>query len=251
MIPEDDVFDTRSDYAIKTTSDGKRRFAFGWIASKYGNCDFGPWEWGGTMVFHELIQNPADGTLKVRAVPGVKEFYPVLQGNGGAVSYNGKLEECADGIRVTSETLGAGLYEIPRDCFSIEMDIHVTQAHEFGIALHVDQTMERGYFLRMDRQRGETAWDMWPRSEQGKYQWQIKGDVPFQVETARRLPRADDYHVLIIREEDICVVYINDEVALSARMYDHKGGYAGIYVVQGEVKLSNYVVKTRNQEEGK
>ena len=65
-IPEDDVFDTRSDYAIKTASDGQRRFAFGWIASKYGNKDFGPWEWGGTMVFHELIQNPEDGTLKVR-----------------------------------------------------------------------------------------------------------------------------------------------------------------------------------------
>lgn len=62
-IPEDDVFDTRSDYAIKTASDGQRRFAFGWIASKYGNKDFGPWEWGGTMVFHELIQNPEDGTL--------------------------------------------------------------------------------------------------------------------------------------------------------------------------------------------
>ena len=37
IIPEDDVFDTRSDYAIKTASDGKRRYAFGWIASKYGN----------------------------------------------------------------------------------------------------------------------------------------------------------------------------------------------------------------------
>ncbi len=44
-IPDDDVFDTRADYAIKTASDGKRRFAFGWIASKYGNTDFGPWEW--------------------------------------------------------------------------------------------------------------------------------------------------------------------------------------------------------------
>ena len=38
-IPDDDVFDTRADYAIKTASDGKRRFAFGWIASKYGNTD--------------------------------------------------------------------------------------------------------------------------------------------------------------------------------------------------------------------
>lgn len=45
-----------------------------------------------------------------------------------------------------SQTLGAGLYEIPHDCFSIELDVHVEQAHEFGIALHVDKDMEQGYF---------------------------------------------------------------------------------------------------------
>ena len=73
IIPEDDVFDTRADYAIKTASDGKTRFAFGWIASKYGDCDFGPWEWGGTMVFHELIQNPADGTLQNKSDSGSAE----------------------------------------------------------------------------------------------------------------------------------------------------------------------------------
>ena len=35
MIPEDDVFDTRADYAIKTASDGEHRYAFGWIANVY------------------------------------------------------------------------------------------------------------------------------------------------------------------------------------------------------------------------
>ena len=86
---------------------------------------------------------------------------------------------------------------------------------------------------------------MWPRSEQGRYQWQIKGDVPYQIETARFLPEAEEYRVHIIREKDICVVYINDEIALSTRMYDHKGGYVGIYVVQGEVNLSCYKEKRR------
>ena len=146
-----------------------------------------------------------------------------------------------------SETLGAGLYSVPEDCFSIEMDIHVKQAHEVGVALHVDAEMEKGYFLRMNQRKREVAWDMWPRSEQGVYQWQIKGDVPYQVETSRRLPDTDDYHILIIREDDICIVYINDEIALSTRMYDHKGGYAGVYVVQGEVELNNYVVKVRKE----
>lgn len=247
MIPEDDVFDTRANYAIKTASDGKRRFAFGWIASKYGNRDFGPWEWGGTMVFHELIQNPNDGTLQVKVIHGVKEFYNEPQEKTSLVSYNNETPKGKNGNWVKSETLGAGLYSIPEDCFSVEMDVHVKQAHEVGIALHVDAEMEKGYFLRMNQRKREVAWDMWPRSEQGVYQWQIKGDVPYQVETSRRLPDTDNYHILIIREDDICIVYINDEMALSTRMYDHKGGYAGVYVVQGEVELNNYVVKVRKE----
>lgn len=244
-IPDDDVFDTRADYAIKTASDGTRRYAFGWIASKYGNRDFGPWEWGGTMVFHELVQEEGTGELKVRAVPALREFYSREFPRRPVTIYNGKAEEKENAVSLASETLGAALYEIPKDCFSVEMDIHVEEAFEFGVALHVDSKMERGYFLKMNERRGEVAWDMWPRSEQGAYQWQIKGDVPYQVETARMLPRTKDYHILIVREEDICIVYINDEVALSTRMYDHKGGYAGIYVIQGNVKMSNYVVKTR------
>ena len=64
-----------------------------------------------------------------------------------------------------------------------------------------------------------------------------------QIETARKLPKAEEYRVHIIKEKDICVVYINDEIVLSTRMYNHKDGYAGIYVVQGNVKLIQYKEK--------
>lgn len=246
-IPEDDVFDTRADYAIKTASDGKRRYAFGWIASKYGNRDFGPWEWGGTMVFHELVQNEHTGELRVKVIPEVKNYYSKCQEKPEVFSFNSEARKSETGIEILSETLGAGLYQIPEDCFSIEMDLHIEEAHEFGIALHVDEKMETGYFLRMNPQRNEAAWDMWPRAAQGTYQWQIKGDVPYQVETARMLPSSENYHILLIREDDICLVYINDEVVLSTRMYDHKGGYAGAYVVQGDVTMSNYELKMRGE----
>ena len=200
-------------------------------------------------MFHELIQNPEDGTLKVRVIPGVKEFYDEVQDMKPAAGYNSRITKTEKGIHVISDTLGSGVYEIPEDCFSIEMDVCVKRGHEFGIALHVDSEMEKGYFLRMNQRKKEAAWDMWPRSEKGIYQWQIKGDIPYQIETSRRLPDADEYHLLIIREDDICIVYINDEIALSTRMYDHKGGYAGVYVVQGEVELNNFVIKTRTERD--
>lgn len=242
-IPDDDVFDTRADYAIKTASDGKRRFAFGWIASKYGNTDFGPWEWGGTMNFHEIIQNSKNGELRIKAIPEVLDYFSKEIELKKETLYNCKMVQAQDGVSVESDTLGALLYPLEGDTFALDMVIKPERYHEFGIALHVDKELETGYFLRMNPKNQLVAWDMWPRGEQGRYQWQIKGDVPYQIETARKLPKAEEYRVHIIKEKDICVVYINDEIVLSTRMYNHKDGYAGIYVVQGNVKLIQYKEK--------
>lgn len=247
MIPEDDVFDTRADYAIKTASDGKRRFAFGWIASKKGNTDFGPWEWGGNMVFHEIMQDKNTGRLTICPTDGMAQYYDMELTNGLPLTYQCELCNVKEGLRMESQMLGAVLFPIPEDRFSLELIIHVERAHEFGIALHTDEGLEKGYFLKLDRGKNQAAWDMWPRAEQGLYQWQIKGDVPYQVETARRLPEGNDFHILIVREEDICVVYINNEVAMSTRMYHHKGGFAGLYLIQGEGTLQQFCIKTKER----
>lgn len=238
-IPEDDVFDTRANYAIKTVSDGKRRFACGWIASKRGNNDFGAWEWGGTMVFHEVLQNPKNGVLSVKQIDAYYDFYQNIQSVKEIDTWNCYLENEI----VKAEMFGAVLFDVPQDNFFLEMEFEVETAHEFGIALHTSDGLETGYFLKMNAVTGQMAWDMWPRAIPGKYQWQIKGDLPYQPETSRRLPKGTQYFVKILRESDICIVYVNDEVALSTRMYNHKGKKAGLYLVQGTAKLKRLEIR--------
>lgn len=245
IIPEDDVFDTRADYAIKTASDGQRRFSFGWIPSKTGNTDFGEWEWGGTMVMHEILQDKVTGILSVKPTEALENYYNIQQFTTEVKTYECQITETKPYYRIESQMLGAVLFKAPEDCFSIELNFEISAAHEFGIALHVDEGLEQGYFLKMDRAKGQVAWDLWPRSPKGLYQWQIKGDVAYQVETARRLPKGNKYHVFAVREKDICVVYINNEVALSTRMYHHKGGWLGLYLVQGKATIEEPVIKTR------
>lgn len=36
---------------------------------------FGPWEWGGTMNFHEIIQNSKNGELRIKAIPEVLDYF--------------------------------------------------------------------------------------------------------------------------------------------------------------------------------
>lgn len=242
-IPDNDAFDTRADYAIKTASDGEHRYAFGWIASKKGGRDFGPWEWGGTMVFHEIVQDPQSGELLMRPTQAAEHFYQIPWNAGLPEVWNGAWD--AAGQELSAQTLGTLLYDIPRDCFAVRLDFEVEEACEFGIGLHVTRGMETGYILRMDPRTKQMAWDQWPRAESGKYQWQIQGDLPYRPETARPLPQGPEYRVKIIREDDICLVYVNDRVALSMRMYDHKGNKAGIYVVQGKLRLKKFEVFVR------
>ena len=59
------------------------------------------------------------------------------------------------------------------------------------------------------------------------------------------MPEGNRFHIQIFREDSLCVVYVNDEKALSFRMYDHKGGKAGLYVIQGRGRLDHYMVKTK------
>lgn len=242
LIPEDDVFDTRANYAIKTASDGDKRFAFGWVASKKGETDFGAWDWGGTMIFHEIIQEKNSPILRVIPVPKLKDYYSKVMYPEQFTRFNNHSKQI-NGI--TSETLGASLIESPYEDFSLQIKLTINASSEFGIALHTDPGLEKGYFLRMYPHQEMMAWDFWPRGEKGPFQWQIKGDVPYQVETARALPDIEQLEILVIKEKDICVVYVNDQVALSTRMYNHKGGYLGAYVIQGELLIDDLVLKTK------
>lgn len=236
IIPEDDVFDTRANYAIKTASDGERRFAFGWIASKRNNNDFEPWEWGGTMVFHEIKKRSDSPELYVVPTESVKQMFTQTKSLEVEVLYNATFTD----EFLESDTLGAALYDSPTTDFIMSCTVEVESAHEFGLVLHSDEGLEKGYFLRMNPRTSTIAWDFWPRREKGFYQWQIAGDVPYQVETQRRLPKGNVYQIKLIREGDISVLYINDEVALSTRMYNHQQGKIGVYVVQGKMKVLDF-----------
>lgn len=258
LIPEIDTFDSRANYAIKTVTDNERRFLCGWIPTKTGQSDSGEWEWGGNLAVYEIKQD-LEGKLSVNMLPETCEYHNSdikidkwIQYNNENLDFvrhcisheNSKIKPVYDAIEIISSlTFGAKMFETPWNSFQIDMDLYVPAAHEFGIILHSDQDVENGYFLKMDCNNGYVAWDMWPRTQCGKYQWQIKGDIPYQIESKRKLPKTQNYHLTLIREDDICTVCINHTLVISDRLYDHKGGISGIYVVQGIVAVEQIKLK--------
>lgn len=66
----DDAFDGRAYYAARSASDGEHRYLFGWVPTQWDDDDQKPWQWGGTLVVHEVVKRP-DGTLGAKIPDGV------------------------------------------------------------------------------------------------------------------------------------------------------------------------------------
>jgi len=247
IIPDDDVFDNRTNYAIKTAGHGKERYAFGWIASREGSTDFGSWEWGGTMNFHKLNQDAETGDLYAGPTKACTEYFKEKAEKKNQTLYHAELLEEGQMVLKTEEELGAVLYDVPADDFQAEISFTCAGGHEFGVALNVDEGLEEGYFLKIDPRTNTVAWDLWPRAEQGRYQWQIAGDVPYRIETARTFENTGEYRLLLTREGDICTVYLNGRTALSNRLYGHRGGKAGLFISQGTMVIKHFSFKVKEK----
>lgn len=220
--PLNDSFDGRAFYAAKTASDGQRRFVFGWNPTREGESDSGPWQWAGRMVVHELNHD-----LSVRPVPALIkrfarsqdiQFEPVL---GEWISSDDAFSSpSSDGF--TAARLG----DLPDTALlSCTITCH-EDTRACGLLLRLDPKLERYYQLRWEPGQHRLVMDRWPRP----------GDEPFMLE--RPLGPAEGLTLSVFVEDSLIVVYANEKIALSSRMYDHPQGAWGLFVSEGQATFS-------------
>ena len=70
---------------------------------------------------------------------------------------------------------------------------------------------------------------------------------PCEVELERPIQLLPDqaYEIKVFMDGSICEIYLNDEVAMSARMYNIPRGKLGLFVSQGSAQFSDVKIKTR------
>jgi beta-fructofuranosidase len=237
LTPPVDTFDGRAFYAAKTAAPpapGAPRFLFGWNPTRAGEKDYAPWQWGGNLVVHEIVQED-DGALAVRLPPtiagafGPPEAAAFTHGFGPWSVEAHSLRLPAQG-RFTCASAG----ELPPTCL-IQASLHVEPGAEAcGIMLRTDPTFETGYYVRLEPQRRRLVFDAWPRA----------GDMPHMVELERPLTVSDEQPVQLTLyvNGSLCEVYVDGRIALSARLYDHAAGAWGIFAQNGAVEATGVTV---------
>jgi beta-fructofuranosidase len=231
LAPDNDTFDGRAFYAAKTASDGHRRFAFGWLATRQDSKDFRPWNWGGNLVVHELVQE-AEGALSVQVPASVDqafhekapyEFQPAV----------GPCRISQDAVQLASPgAFGcATAGSMPPRC-KIETTVEFeANTRGCGLMLRASDNFESAYYVRLEPARSRLVLDSWPRP----------GDVPFWVELERpiRLEPSRPVDLKVFVDGTVCVVYVANKIALSTRFYNLKQGAWGVFVNEGSARFSN------------
>ncbi len=210
ITPKVNTFDGHAFYAAKSASDGKRRIMFGWNCIRNGEKDEAPWQWGGTIIPHELVQGK-DGTLWVRCPDEVRNSYSVnipLAENAYTLGGDGRK----------TVMLGAS----PEN-FKLELKFTAREeGGDFGVILRESGNQNEYYSVKFEPKHNRLAFDRHPRFD---------STLHFNAGTERYCPikAGEENSLLIIAEGSVLEVYVNDKVAMSERMFDFKEGNFGIY----------------------
>lgn len=210
ITPKVNTFDGHAFYAAKSASDGKRRIMFGWNCIRNGEKDEAPWQWGGTIIPHELVQGK-DGTLWVRCPDEVRNSYSVnipLAENAYTLGGDGRK----------TVMLGAS----PEN-FKLELKFTAREeGGDFGVILRESGNQNEYYSVKFEPKHNRLAFDRHPRFD---------STLHFNAGTERycSIKAGEENSLLIIAEGSVVEVYVNDKVAMSERMFDFKEGNFGIY----------------------
>lgn len=253
---KDDAFDSCAYYAAKTGTDGVNRYVYGWNPTKElpkktfnpGNRisqDCCAWDWGGNLVVHRVLQNE-DGTLRV--VP--EEHVDAALKTVTTPEAEPMVGECrAEGGTVTVSAregfAGALLGQVPNLC-KLEADVEFAPGtRRFGVALQVDENFDTGYYLYLEPARERLEYvsgiRFWGEDGEGgkMFPYAVEMERPFHLEPGVK------YHLKVFVDGTVLVVYLGDQIAMNARMYDYKDRRFGLFAIDGQAEFSNLALYTQ------
>lgn len=234
--------DSRAFYAGKTASDGTNRYIWGWCPTREGNdntevgADPNEPEWAGNLVAHKLIQHE-DGTLTLGAVDGIDAKYTkqgeaevMAKSDNGVTESNGTYTLTGDAY-----TLFTRLNTHNRISFTVKT---ATQDDKFGISLCRGTDSEKYYSIIVNPEgSGRRKINFEEEGPEGK------GFIAGIDGYLFNAPADNTYRVTVYTDNSVCVVYINDNVAYTNRIYGNQKNCWSVNSYGGTIEVSDVDVR--------
>jgi len=205
ITPANDRLDGSYLYAAKTVSDNTERYIVGWTARKVPESNTGGKDWGGNIVTHKLGQN-SDGTLAVKPISGIESVF----GQSAALSVD----------KITGNASQNG------NSFNLSANSQVMfgklqKANQITFTLNAAASGKSGFVLAQDNDGKNGLKISFEPSANRIASYVVNNGIE---DFANAYPltglSGTSYNVTVQISNDICVVYVNEKIAFSNRVYD-------------------------------
>ncbi|PWK79703.1 beta-fructofuranosidase [Mucilaginibacter oryzae] len=203
-----DMFDGYQFYAGRETTDGAKYYAFGWAHRRTPENDGGTLTYAGNMIAHEVFAIGSD-KLGVRSPASLNGYFgkqsePAISGNAGTVSQTGGSYSLNGSTAPALYKFGAMDSTVMlRGTFNLS---NVTGTASIGLNTRADNSST--YVIKMEPANHRIA-----AYNNGKEVTR----VPFTFEAGKA------YNFSLVMDASVAVLYVNDQVALSNRVYSMAG----------------------------
>ena len=217
-VPEDNTLDGNNFvfYAPKTAELNGHRYLCGWIGRNFQEQDVGMYQWAGSLLIHELIQQE-DGRLGICAPETLENYFTETQpvqavGTAGSVSQ----EDGAYQLKGTKEPAVIDL-DMRKPTFTLTCDVTLDGSGCAGFAFGQPGEDYSSYTgLALDTVHGCLRYE-------GAALTDLASTDPMVYTTFDFQPGVT-HHLKIVAENEILILYIDDQKALSSRVYNSIDG---------------------------
>lgn len=228
ITPENTKLDGIAFYAGRTVSDGVNRYILGWCPTKKINSDSNVFDWAGSLVTHRLIQNP-DGTFGVTIPDGVNNKFntnDILS----SISNFGMTKQSENYVLKSDGTKKAfSLFDRRTGAFKIKSHIKALTSSQFGFEFGACGTRNEVFAIVFDLVKNQVRLDK-----------VIKNSTPLNLtQLPLKVPMNKEFDITIVSENSVCVIYINDEIAFTNRIYKMNQNSWAVFADNGEVSFSD------------
>ena len=228
ITPVNSVLDGIAFYAGKTVTDGINRYIAGWCPTKNKNSDAAIFDWAGSLVTHRLVQHP-NGTLGIAIPNGVDNKFIINRALNAKIGFGTTKQGDAYTLKGNASEKAFSVFDRETGAFKIKTHIKATSSTQFGFEFGACGTRNEVFSIVFDLTKNQLRLDKVIKNASSLNVTQLPLNVPANTE----------FDITIISENSVCVIYINDEIAFTNRIYKMNQNPWAIFADNGEVTFSD------------
>ena len=228
ITPINNKLDGIAFYAGKTVTDGTNRYITGWCPTKNKDIDSNKFDWAGSLVVHRLIQH-ADGTFGVSIPEGVNNKFIINKLLNPVIDFGSVKQGGTYTLKANGTEKAFSVFDRETGAFKIKTHIKATSSTQFGFEFGACGTRNDVFAIVFDLAKNQLRLDKVIKNASSLNLTQLPLNVPANKE----------FDITIISENSVCVIYINDEIAFTNRIYKMNQNPWAIFADNGEVTFSD------------